>query len=137
MKILQNILEQYKNYEFIDIQDIVEKFWIIINYFDFQKINWVAKWNFFGINKNLGIKKQRFIIAHELCHFLLNEKWASTGFFSSCDIREKRADIFATDLLLPTNALIENWEKFTNIPTLSEIFWVPEEVVEYKLKKLF
>ena len=136
MKKLKYFLDKFSSYDFINIEKIIIELWLNIDYLDFSDINAVIIEKNIWVNKNLSLEKQRFALAHELCHFLLNEKWASTGFFSSCDIREKRADKFATNLLLPTIAFVENWEKFKNIPTLSEIFVVPEKVIEFKIKTL-
>ena len=136
MHVLQNILDRYSHYDFIEILDIIESLWITVAYLDFTKINGIIIKDTIGINRNISTWKQRFTMAHELCHFLLNEKWASSWLYASSDIREKRADDFASRLLVPTKALKESWGNFQNIPTLSEMFWVPKKVIENRLTHL-
>ena len=136
MKILKQIIDKYSNHEYIDIEEIVGNLWIKINYIDFETINWIIIWRNIWINKNISLKKQRFTIAHELCHFLLKEKWASTWLFACQDLREKRADDFATKLLLPKKIILEAYKEFWNIPTISEMFWVPGKVIEKRLNSL-
>lgn len=137
MKALKNIIDKYSNSDFIDIENIIYNYWIEIDYIDFEKINWIIIWDRIWISKNISKEKQRFTLAHEFCHFLLKEKWASTWPFASIEFREKRADTFAMNLLLPDKALIEAYNNYQNLPTLANMFWVPEKVVEKRLNNLF
>lgn len=136
MKILQKIIDQYSSNDFVDIENIVYNFWLEIDYIDFEKINWIIIWNRIWINKNISKEKQRFTLAHEFCHFLLNEKWASRWPFASVEFREKRADTFAMNLLLPEKALKEAYNNYQNLPTLANMFWVPYKVLEKRLQIL-
>ncbi len=136
MKKLQKFLKKYSSLEFVNIEDIVKSFWITIDYLSFEKINWIIIWNRIWINKNISKAKQRFTMAHELAHFLLKEKWVSSGMFACKDLREKRADEFAMKLLLPKRALLEVYYEHHNLPTIAEVFQVPCEVVEKRLNKL-
>ncbi|WP_278287104.1 ImmA/IrrE family metallo-endopeptidase [Clostridium aceticum] len=61
--------------------------------------------------KVLYVPRQRFSIAHEVGHFFI--PWHSSmctcsniGDFSSSDIQENEADVFASELLIPTNRLL-------------------------------
>lgn len=144
MEILKKTIQEFKNKEFIDIYWIIEDFWIKIIEKSLEKgseILWVracCDWiEFIFVRENLSEKEKRFILAHEFCHFLLNEKWFNMWILKIKSDIERRADNFAADLLLPEKALIEAYKTFENIPTLSDIFWVPEKVVEYKLNKIF
>ncbi len=138
MNILDNILHDSCNYEPpIDIKSIVKQFWIKIINFDLWKVDWILFWNYIWINGKLSEPKQRFVIAHEFCHFLLSEKWYSRGIFHSKEQKEKRADKFAMKLLLPEKTLLEAWEEYWNIPTLVNMFWVPAEVIKKRLNILF
>ena len=144
MKILEEILDEHKNSEFIDIYQIISDFWINIIEKSLEKGNeilWVracCDWvQFIFVRENLNEKEKRFVLAHELCHFLLNEKWLNMWILKVKSEIEKRADNFACDLLLPEKPLKEAYETFENIPTISDMFWVPEKVVEYKLNKIY
>lgn len=142
MKILTDFLKKYSDLEIpIDIKSIVKDFGIKIESNNFWKeikgcraeIEWKE---IFYISENLNEKQKRFVLAHELCHFLLWEKWFNLWILKIKTIEEKRADNFATSLLLPKKQLIEAYKEYENIPTISDIFWVPEKIIEYKLNKL-
>jgi len=135
---MNEVLEKYKSsYLPIDIEWIISDFWLSLDYFDFSTINGFIAWKHIAVNKSLCIAEQRFVIAHELWHFLDGEIWASTELFSTTDPKEKIADQFAMDLLCPTFKVRELWEKYENIPTLSQIFLVSNEVIEKKLKQVY
>lgn len=134
--VLDNFLKIYKDNDFIDIENIIEKEWIKIHKYDLWKIDWLLYRNIIWVNSKLSPVKQRFVMAHELCHFLLWEKWFSRWIFHSKDPKEKIADEFAMNLLLPNNALLKAYKEFQNIPCLVNIFWVPSEVIEKKLRSI-
>ena len=144
--ILKNFLkdfEFYNEYEPVDIYKIIKNNWIKIikNHFWKNEIFWtrgIPFWiDIIYVKNNLSEKEERFILAHEFCHFLLNEKSFNMWILKVKSEEEIRADNFACDLLLPDEAVKNAYLKYENIPTLSDIFWVPESVVEYKLNKLF
>ena len=65
---------------------------------------------FMMINHNHSIGKQHFTIAHELYHLFVQENFISqkctTGLFDKQqDIEEKKADLFAANLLLPESGI--------------------------------
>lgn len=135
---LEKVLQDYENYDSpIDIERIVNSFGIKIIKMDLWKVDWLLFENFIWVNKKLHKFKQRFVIAHEFCHFILWEKWFSKWIYHSTDPKEKRADDFATQILLPKNQIKEKYFEFENIPTLAQYFWVPEKVVEKRLNNLF
>lgn len=134
MEKLNEIIKQYANKEnSINIESIVESFWLKIIKYDLWIVDWILFEEHIWINASLDSFKQRFVIAHEFCHFLLWEKWFSKWIYHSKDPKEKRADNFATELLLPKKNFIDKYLEFWNIPTLSQYFWVPEKVVEKRL----
>ena len=140
--ILEKFLKNYEDFDFIDIEEIIENLWIIIEKVDFwhTEINWVRTkiWNkeIIFINPNLDIKKQRFVMAHELCHFLLWEKEVFKRPICVRPFQEVRADDFATDLLLPENRLKELIIDWYDIFQISDIMWIPEKYVEQRYKKI-
>lgn len=140
--ILEKFLKNYEDFDFIDIEEIIENLWIIIEKVDFwhTEINWARTkiWNkeIIFINPNLDIKKQRFVMAHELCYFLLWEKEVFKRPICVRPFQEVRADDFATDLLLPENRLNELIIDWYDIFQISDIMWIPEKYVEQRYKKI-
>ena len=68
---------------------------------------------FMLINSNQSLGKQHFAIGHELYHLYIQKEFTSqvcnTGKFDKkADINEYYADVFASYLLLPKEALLEN-----------------------------
>jgi len=73
---MNEVLEKYKSsYLPIDIEWIISDFWLSLDYFDFSTINGFIAWKHIAVNKSLCIAEQRFVIAHELWHFLDGEIW--------------------------------------------------------------
>ena len=135
---MREFLDEYKSYDLpIDIESIVSKVWLLIEYFPFNSINGLIHGNTITINSNLSLQEQRFTIAHELGHYVDWEIWASTGIFACTDFKEKRADQFAMDILCPTEQLKQLREEYENIPTIAQCLLVPESIVIKKLKIIF
>ena len=133
-----NFLDEHTSYELpVDIESIVSKVWLNIEYFSFDKINWFIYWDTITINSNLSLAEQRFTIAHELWHYVDGEIWTSTGIFACTDFKEKKADKFAMDILCPTEQVKELWEEYQNIPTLAQCLLVPEKIIINKLKLIY
>ncbi len=67
-----------------------------------------------GINKNRPITRQRFTAAHELCHHIKDRYSAILCPIkgNEKDAKEKFADRFASELLMPTKYLKETSEKY-------------------------
>lgn len=135
-KKLKELIDRYSTSRYVDIEQIVKSYGLIIDYVDFDKINWLIIWNRIWINKNISKAKQRFTLAHELCHFLLKDKWTSTGPFAVLEKKENRADEFATIFLLPKWSVLRAWEMHRNISVLANIFEVPQEVMRNRLALL-
>ena len=135
---MKNFLEKHKHHELpIDIESIVSKLWLNIEYFNFGKINGFISWNTIVINNTLSLAEQRFTLAHELWHYVDWEIWASTGIFACTDYKEKKADSFAMDILCPTQQVKELWDEYQNIPTLVQFLCVPESIIIKKLKLIY
>lgn len=105
--------------------------------------------------KNEDYKKNRFTMAHELAHCCLHmdvnsachiELQTSKDFLYKSNRKlkifnpkkEKEADKFARDLLIPTNPLIQilNKNLLNDINELAELFCVPIDVVQKKLEDI-
>jgi len=87
--------------------------------------------------------RQRFTIAHELGHFLLNHgksfRDTPTQFSTAnYDPREVEANRFAAELLMPSNiirlAIME--KSITQVARLAKAFGVSEAAMMYRLKNL-
>lgn len=138
MEKLKKILEKNKSDLFpVDIFSILKENKISLEYFSFKKLNWLAIDNKIVINSKLSEKEKRFYIGHELCHILLKENRPSISLLSSSDFRETRANDFSTDLFVPKDDLKQAYIEYENIPTLSDMFSIPEEIIEKQLKKIF
>lgn len=135
---MREFIDEYKSSDLpVDIESIVSKIWLVIEYFPFDSINGFIHWRTIAINSNLSLSEQRFTIAHELWHYVDWEIWTSTGIFACTDFKEKVADQFAMDLLCPTDQLKELWEEYENIPTIAQCLVVPESIVIKKLKLIY
>jgi Zn-dependent peptidase ImmA (M78 family)/fido (protein-threonine AMPylation protein) len=103
-----------------------------------------------GINNNRPVTRQRFTAAHELCHHIKDKNESS---ICPIDGREKNpiekyADKFASELLMPTEELKKQVEKFENngyvsfenIIYIADYFGVSFEAcvfnIAYKLNKI-
>lgn len=103
-----------------------------------------------GINNNRPVTRQRFTAAHELCHHIKDKNESS---ICPIDGREKNpiekyADKFASELLMPTEELKKQVEKFENngyvsfenIIYIADYFGVSFEAcvfnIAYKLNKV-
>lgn len=89
------------------------------------------------INNNLDLNQQRIVCAHELGHAVLHPKvntpFMNNNTFLSVSKIEREANLFAAELLIPDDGLIEN-ETIYNIASLHN---VPLELVKLKCEKLF
>lgn len=91
-----------------------------------------------GVNSNHPIVRQRFTIAHELGHFLLGhelgEKIIDDVFDRPTD-KEKDANEFAAQLLMPIDFVKQDVAKKMNIPDLARRYEVSEQAVSIRLLK--
>ena len=104
-----------------------------------------------GVNSDEKYPRIRFTIAHELAHFIFDKDQAVTVDYrnkkslSMKPIKEKRADLFAANLLMPSefvifdfNKLINNATYFTeeDLKKISEQYQVSKEAMMYRLINL-
>ena len=109
----------------------------------------------FGViafKQDLSNKDNRFIIAHELGHFLLHhddEKFKKNGVFyyayhsdENHSEQEREADLFAANLLMPKEAFINKWKEIggqndnLSKEILSEYFGVTTKSIEKRIKEI-
>lgn len=104
---------------------------------------------FMLINSNTSLGKQHFTICHELYHLYIQKDFTSqictTGLFNKIDKNEYLADVFASYLLLPTDALLQyvpNEELSKNNISIRTILFIEHffscsrSALLYRLKKL-
>jgi Zn-dependent peptidase ImmA (M78 family) len=93
------------------------------------------------VNKDEYPLRQTFTIAHELGHKVLHEEWAKSAEYkvllrdqdgNSDDLREKEANAFAANLLVPRFLLDRYWNKLTS-EQLSRLFAVSVSMIKHRL----
>lgn len=98
------------------------------------------------INATESSKRQAYTLAHELGHYFLNHQPNEYGVYRrdfthiEKSPKEKEADIFAAELLMPRQILINTKKKFhlsdDDVSILSGIFAVSEPAMSFRLKNL-
>lgn len=96
------------------------------------------RFKFIHINQNLSKRKQRFVCAHELGHAILHPD-VNTPFltqhtlFSKSKV-ERQANIFAVELLMPDDLLLEHSE--ISLYNIAADLGIPAKLADLKqLKK--
>ncbi len=94
---------------------------------------------FIFLNKSLSKSEARLVCAHELGHHALHRKFARVGFeefslFSETSRREYEANLFAAELLIDDETLIELIEYGYTQSQIAKAFGINEKLVELKLK---
>lgn len=91
---------------------------------------------YIGYNSNQAKVRQRFTIAHELGHFLSGHddlKIVEDGFDKNT-VKEKEANSFASELLMPKDLLVEDMKsKKYDIPSLAKRYMVSEQALSIRL----
>ncbi|MDP4011407.1 MAG: ImmA/IrrE family metallo-endopeptidase [Candidatus Roizmanbacteria bacterium] len=96
------------------------------------------------VNKYEKDDRQAFTLAHELGHWLLHKDdlkgdsdiaimYRKTDITRNKDPREKEANCFAANLLVPKKMLDKYVHKYS-LPQLAQIFGVSEQVITYRLQ---
>lgn len=94
------------------------------------------------VNSENSYGRKRFTIAHELAHFFLHHDQKELDFLdlrsTERDDKERAADIFAAELLMPEAYVRAEHNKlmFPTVRQLSRVFGVSEEAMYYRLKNL-
>jgi len=102
-----------------------------------------AKRNEIFVNEEEDIYRQVFTIAHELGHKLLHDEWLKTNdyqvlwrdasLYDADDPKEKEANCFAANLLVP-KAMLKQYYQVANVEELSVLFGVSRQVITFRLK---
>jgi Zn-dependent peptidase ImmA (M78 family) len=97
------------------------------------------------VNRDEFPLRQTFTIAHELGHKVLHEEWARSSDYQvllrnpldqNRDFREKEADAFAANLLMPRFMMDEYYEEL-NASQLSRLFAVSVPAINARLSFLY
>lgn len=93
------------------------------------------------VNESEYSLRKYFTIAHELGHKVLHADWAKSNdykillrgdFFATTDPKEKEANTFAANLLVPRFMLDKYWKAAT-VEQLSKIFVVSVQVIKHRI----
>lgn len=108
-----------------------------------------------GVKKTDALVRRRFTIAHELWHYFLHKYYRtkSSGFidtsqnfavmyrkgeFSEAEKnREREANYFAANLLMPEKLVKKAFDKTDNIIDIAEVFWVSAVAMSIRLNNLW
>ena len=87
-----------------------------------------------GFNSNHPWCRRRFTIAHEIGHLLLEHTCNKNQDDGSHN--ETEANIFASELLVPTSFIKKDYTKMQNIQTLSKMYRVSDQALSMKMIEL-
>lgn len=99
------------------------------------------------LNMDEAADRQNFTLAHELAHYFLGHKSNEYGVYHRDSLyreskpeKEREADYFAAELLMPANLIDEIKEKYaltdSDAPTLARLFGVSTMAMKRRLKEL-
>lgn len=121
----------------IPVQNIIKNEELTVNYLYLFTIQWFLYKKNIWVNINLNLYKKRFVIAHEVWHYI-NWNYQTlvwVPFWKNPN--EKLADTFAIEILLPEDELLEACETYEwDLSILETIFWVERDIIEKRIKKL-
>lgn len=89
-----------------------------------------------GINGNHHRHRQRFTLAHEIGHVVLNHPPERACSLARIALLNREADAFASELLIPTDMLRVFFRTVKHPAALSRLFDVSEEAMAHKIRGL-
>ena len=88
------------------------------------------------VDSGLSEHEQKFVCAHELGHMLLHKKsntmYMDTKTFLNSNKYENEANLFAIELLVPDETIMENWN--LTIEQLTILLGYEKKLIELKLE---
>lgn len=151
----RKILSKYEITEVpVLVEDIAKKMGIKISYapsneYSGMLIRKESEQALMGINSTESKTRMRFTIAHEIAHFIFDKKttvsidYRNNGNVLDKSLEEKRADMFAANLLMPKKWLQLDVEKISQenfskdqITELARKYGVSTEAMTYRLINL-
>ncbi len=95
--------------------------------------------NIIYLDENLSDQEQRFVLAHELGHMFLHKKANAIFMDSKTQLNttkyETEADLFAIELLLPDDELLNYQESGMEAEQISRITGYCKDLIEMKVKR--
>jgi|GEM_PF-419609 len=92
------------------------------------------------INSGDSLVRQRFTLAHEIGHAVLHEAVDKVDYRSNFsapgDYKEREANQFASELLMPTELFRSAWQERRDTFRMAAYFAVSHEAATYKAKNL-
>lgn len=94
------------------------------------------------INSSLDEDMQRLIAAHELGHAVLHsaasdvDAFNDFAFFSEVNASEYEANIFAAELLIADEELLEGLKNGKSVFQLAKALSLPDEIMDFKLRAM-
>ena len=95
---------------------------------------------FIFLNRDLGRREARLVLAHDIGHHLLHKEFAAFGFeeaslFSPVGRREYEANLFAAELLISNEAIRDLAAENYTIDQMARILHMDESFVQLKLDR--
>ncbi len=138
----------------VDIENIADKLGIKISYAPSEEYSGMLirkedDQALMGINSSEPKTRMRFTVAHEIAHFLFDKKnKVSIDYRTSTKLldkpeEEKRADLFAANVLMPKKLLTLDFEKISkesfsqkHLIDLAKKYQVSQDAMKYRLMSL-
>lgn len=102
-----------------------------------------------GVNNSESSQRIRFTIAHELGHYFLDKQkvtvdYRNKNYSSSKPTKEKEADFFAANLLMPESFVVNDFKSITNdkifleedLEKMADKYQTSKEAMYYRLVNL-
>lgn len=94
-----------------------------------------------SLNSEETARRQRFTLAHEIGHIVLHKGESFVDYrkaiLDPSDPREREANRFASELLMPADPFFQYWIKFNgDVPRMAVKFAVHQEAIEHRAKEL-
>ena len=120
-----------------ELQNIIKYEDLSISYLYLFNIQWFLYKRNIWVNTNLNLFTSRFILCHEIWHYIAWDKKDLIWVPFWKNPNEKQADNFAMEILLPEDELLEACETYErDLNILEKVFWVEKELIEKRIKKL-
>ena len=136
---VNKIIKRYKTndpYKIVEALDVILLFVPLTGVNGFY--NYYKRNHIIYINEELNEEEQRTTLAHELGHLFLHKNtnviYLNTATALNTQKLEREADIFASELLISDEDIIDNAN--TTAKTLSKILGVKEKHIIYKYENL-
>jgi Zn-dependent peptidase ImmA (M78 family) len=89
-----------------------------------------------GYNQERHVHRQRFTVAHEIGHIILGHTQSDHTFDLNCNKpKEKEANTFAAELLIPTEMLKKDISNGVDVKILSSKYFVSAECLWWKIEE--